>query len=137
MLKQGNSYETVQNAFRWEIPVKYNIGVDACDKFAAQTPNAPALIDLDPSGNPKPISFLKLKQHSNKLANALLGRGLKVGDRVVSNGPHAELVAVPHHLCALIPEGVEDETASNGFSATSFTLTLPVTGIPKISSAVS
>ena len=52
MLKQGNSYKTVQNAFRWEIPVKYNIGVDACDKFAARTPNAPALIDLDPSDTP-------------------------------------------------------------------------------------
>lgn len=35
-----------------------------------------------------------------------------VGDRVVSNGPHAEIVAVPKHLCARIPENVSDETAS-------------------------
>ena len=26
-----------------------------------------------------------------------------VGDRVASNGPHSELVAVPQHLCAVIP----------------------------------
>ncbi len=38
--------------------------------------------------------------------------GFQLGDRVVSNGPHAELVAVPKHLCALIPDGVSDEAAS-------------------------
>ena len=36
----------------------------------------------------------------------------QVGDRVASNGPHAELVAVPQHLCAHIPVGVTDEAAS-------------------------
>lgn len=34
------------------------------------------------------------------------------GDRVVSNGPHAELVLVPRNLCARIPDGVSDEEAS-------------------------
>ena len=38
--------------------------------------------------------------------------GFHVGDRVSSNGPHAELVAVPKHLCAPIPNGVSDEAAS-------------------------
>lgn len=38
--------------------------------------------------------------------------GFKVGDRVVSNGPHAEVVCVPTNLCAKIPAGVTDETAS-------------------------
>lgn len=38
--------------------------------------------------------------------------GFQVGDRVASNGPHAELVVVPQHLCALIPDGVSDEGAS-------------------------
>ncbi len=38
--------------------------------------------------------------------------GFRVGDRVASNGPHAELVAVPQHLCAPIPAGVSDEAAS-------------------------
>lgn len=35
-----------------------------------------------------------------------------VGDRVASNGPHAELVSVHQHLCAPIPDGVSDESAS-------------------------
>jgi predicted dehydrogenase len=37
---------------------------------------------------------------------------LKVGDRVASNGNHAEVVSVPQNLCAKIPEGVDDITAS-------------------------
>lgn len=35
-----------------------------------------------------------------------------VGDRVVSNGPHAEFVLVPNNLCARIPDGVSDEAAA-------------------------
>ncbi len=35
----------------------------------------------------------------------------KVGDRVVSNGPHAEYVCVPENLCAVIPAAVSDEAA--------------------------
>ncbi len=38
--------------------------------------------------------------------------GLKVGDRIVSNGPHAEVVCVPKILCAKIPDVVSDEKAS-------------------------
>ncbi len=38
--------------------------------------------------------------------------GFSVGDRVVSNGKHAEIVAVPGNLCAKVPDNVTDETAS-------------------------
>ena len=37
--------------------------------------------------------------------------GFRVGDRVVSNGPHAEMAAVSRNLCARIPETVSDEEA--------------------------
>jgi predicted dehydrogenase/threonine dehydrogenase-like Zn-dependent dehydrogenase len=37
--------------------------------------------------------------------------GFKPGDRVASNGPHADVVLVPKHLCAKVPEGVDDEAA--------------------------
>jgi len=36
----------------------------------------------------------------------------KVGDRVVSNGPHADVVSVPKNLCAHIPKNVGDESAA-------------------------
>lgn len=34
------------------------------------------------------------------------------GDRVISNGPHADVVCVPKNLCARIPEQVSDEAAA-------------------------
>ncbi len=38
--------------------------------------------------------------------------GFKAGDRVVSNGPHADVVKVGKNLCARIPDGVDDESAA-------------------------
>lgn len=38
--------------------------------------------------------------------------GFEVGDRVVSNGHHAEVVRVPQNLCAKIPDEVDDESAA-------------------------
>lgn len=43
------------------------------------------------------------------------GKGVaefEVGDRVISNGKHAEVVNVPKNLCAKVPNGVSDEEAS-------------------------
>ena len=38
--------------------------------------------------------------------------GIPSGARVVSNGPHAEVVRVPKNLVSVIPDSVDDETAS-------------------------
>jgi predicted dehydrogenase/threonine dehydrogenase-like Zn-dependent dehydrogenase len=38
--------------------------------------------------------------------------GFAAGERVVSNGPHAEVVAVPANLCARIPAAVSDDEAA-------------------------
>lgn len=38
--------------------------------------------------------------------------GYQLGDRVVSNGSHADVVRVPKNLCAKIPDGVSDDAAS-------------------------
>ena len=38
--------------------------------------------------------------------------GFDVGDRVVSNGHHAEVVRVPGNLCAKIPDNVSDQDAA-------------------------
>ncbi len=44
-----------------------------------------------------------------------VGKGVDnfyIGDSVISNGPHSEVVCVPKNLCAKIPEGVGDEEAA-------------------------
>ena len=38
--------------------------------------------------------------------------GFEVGDRVISNGKHAEVVSVPLNLCAKVPDNVSDEEAA-------------------------
>lgn len=38
--------------------------------------------------------------------------GFAVGDRVISNGKHAEVVSVPINLCAKVPDAVTDEEAA-------------------------
>jgi len=43
--------------------------------------------------------------------------GFKVGDRVLSNGPHSEFVVVPQLLCSVVPSNVTDEAASFGVLA--------------------
>jgi len=39
-------------------------------------------------------------------------RKFKVGDRVISNGTHSEIVSVPENLCAKIPDNVKFEDAA-------------------------
>ena len=44
-----------------------------------------------------------------------IGKGVdnfSIGDRVISNGPHSEVVCVPKNLCAKISEGVSNEEAA-------------------------
>jgi NADPH:quinone reductase-like Zn-dependent oxidoreductase len=46
---------------------------------------------------------------------AIVGSGLvgfSEGDRVISNGKHAEVVSVPVNLCAKVPDAVSDEEAA-------------------------
>ena len=38
--------------------------------------------------------------------------GFRLGDRVVSNGPHADVVSVPKNLCSRVPEDVDNEAAA-------------------------
>ncbi|WP_026377296.1 bi-domain-containing oxidoreductase [Aestuariibacter salexigens] len=38
--------------------------------------------------------------------------GFAIGDRVISNGPHADVVRVGKHLCAKVPDNVSDEQAA-------------------------
>lgn len=80
MLK-GRTYDDVCQNFRWEIPEKYNVGVDVCDKWADGGKRL-ALIYVDAEEKEQRFSFDDLKAHSNRLANTLKANGAEVGDRV-------------------------------------------------------
>lgn len=66
--------------YTWQIPTQYNIGIDACDRWADGSGRL-ALIE-EVAGEARHYSFDQLKDYSNQLANALRAAGVKKGDRV-------------------------------------------------------
>lgn len=95
MLPVGDSYETIRAAFRWRIPERYNIGVDACDRWADGSGRL-ALLHLRADGGLERISFDALKAQTNRLANVLRGHGIGQGDRVGVLLPQVPEAAVAH-----------------------------------------
>ncbi|EAQ31907.1 bi-domain-containing oxidoreductase [Idiomarina baltica] len=47
-----------------------------------------------------------------EVAETTAGSNFNVGDRVVSNGPHADIIRVAENLCAKIPDNVSNEQAA-------------------------
>ncbi len=95
MLPAAESYEALAAAFRWQIPERYNIGVDACDKWADGSGRL-ALIHLKADGSRRDYSFDELKRLSNRLGNALAAYGLKRGERIGVLLPQAPETALTH-----------------------------------------
>ncbi|MDR7126981.1 AMP-binding protein [Pseudotabrizicola sp. 4114] len=105
MLKQALTFPEVEQAFRWDIPEFYNIGVDICDKWALIDPDRLAIIDVDPAGRAQNFSFGQFRSMSNRLANALRQRGLgradgQPGDRIGILLPQRVETAVSHVAAA-------------------------------------
>lgn len=96
MLPTAATYEELTATFRWQIPEHYNIGVDACDKWAAGTDGGDrlALIHLTDDGTETRYSFKDLKRLSNRCANVLEAQGIEEGDRVailLAQGPETAI----------------------------------------------
>ncbi len=64
---------------------------------------------LNKLGQPLPLGYCHVGVVAELGAGAT---GFAVGDRVASNGRHAEMACVPVNLCARIPDGVSDESAA-------------------------
>jgi acetyl-CoA synthetase len=95
MLPEIRDYRELRAAFRWKIPARYNIGIDACDKWAKQDPDRVALLVRTASGI-EPVTYDRLREQSNRLANTLLAHGIKRGDRVAIILPQTPETAVSH-----------------------------------------
>jgi len=80
MLK-GETYDEVCRNFRWEIPDRFNIGVDVSDKWANGKDRL-ALIYVGLDEKEQRYTFRDLKSLSNQLANALRAQGVEPGDRI-------------------------------------------------------
>lgn len=82
MLPPSNSYEAAVDGFRWNVPQRYNIGVDVSDRWALAEPGRLALIHELRDGSVERFTFENLRALSNKIANCLRDRGVGIGDRV-------------------------------------------------------
>ena len=76
MLPSADSYEELVARFRWDVPERYNIGVDVCDKWANREPDRLALVHKAPDGAVVEYTFGDVQQLSNQLANLLAARGV-------------------------------------------------------------
>jgi acetyl-CoA synthetase len=73
------TYEEACAQHRWEVPARYNIARDVCDKHP---PEQLAMIHEDFRGVVREVVWGELQEASNRFANVLRARGVEPGDRV-------------------------------------------------------
>ncbi len=75
------SYDEMVAAHRWEVPERYNIARDVCDKHDR---DRLAMVWEDWQGGERRVTFGELQDLSNKFANVLEAHGVERGDRVAT-----------------------------------------------------
>ena len=70
MLRYASDYDSLVSGFHWQIPERYNIGVDVCDRWAEADPERPAILDVAADGQVTVFSYRDLREASNRLAKA-------------------------------------------------------------------
>src|SRR4051795_4186835 len=75
------SYEDMVAAHGWDVPERYNIARDVCDKHDR---DRLAMVWEDWQGNERSVTFGELQDLSNKFANVLEAHGVERGDRVAT-----------------------------------------------------
>jgi acetyl-CoA synthetase len=95
MLPDAKGFDTLTRQFRWKIPARYNLAVDACDRWAEAEPQRLAILHVHAEGEDR-VTYGALRDASNRLANVLRAHGVGRGDRVAIFLPQSPDVAVAH-----------------------------------------
>jgi acetyl-CoA synthetase len=74
-----SSYDDACATHRWDIPQRYNIAADICDRHPRERL---AMIHEDFRGEIREVSWGELQDTSNRIANVLASLGVVKGDRV-------------------------------------------------------
>src|SRR5947209_4605045 len=74
-----SSYQEARARHRWNVPARYNIAVDVCDRHPREKL---AMIHEDPDGRVQEIRWGALQEDSARFANVLAAHGVARGDRV-------------------------------------------------------
>jgi len=98
LLQRGSTYEEVWNNFQWNIPERYNIANDVCERWA-DDPERIALIYEDEEKKVHTYTFAQIRRYANQLANTLHSYGLSRGDRVTLLLAQDPECAIAHVAC--------------------------------------
>ena len=79
MASTPGSYEEACATHSWDVPDRYNIAYDVCDKHAR---DKFAMIHEDFRGTVREVHWGELQDQSNRFANVLRAHGVQRGDRV-------------------------------------------------------
>ncbi|KZY38296.1 AMP-dependent synthetase [Roseovarius sp. HI0049] len=80
MLTRAGSYEALYAGFRWNLPERLNMAAQVSDYWAETAPDRMAILDL--SDGRQEVSYGRLREMADGLAQALVARGVGRGDRV-------------------------------------------------------
>lgn len=120
------SYEQIYAAFRWNIPERYNIAADVCDRHAGD-PGKVALIGVDGDGKTWEMTFREVQRRANQVANLLVSLGLARGDRVMLLLGQNAWTAIGHVACW--KAGLISVPASTLFAAEAIAYRLNTAGV--------
>ncbi len=93
-ITRASSWEAVRAAHRWDLPAKYNLAWDMCEKWAVSEPDRLALIDV--ANQSRAYTFRDLSRLSSRLANVLQAHGIGRGDRIGVLLPQVPETVVAH-----------------------------------------
>jgi hypothetical protein len=93
--RQASSYDALCRSFRWQLPERFNIGVDLCGRWAEDRSRF-ALYYEDESGFSSAHTFWDIQRQANRLSNVLAALGTLPGDRVALILPQCPEAAIAH-----------------------------------------
>ncbi len=88
-------HAAMHDSFRWQVPARYNIGVDICGRWATDRTRF-ALYYEDDAGHTSAWTFHDIQCAANRLANVLGALGTRRGDRVAIMMPQRPHTGIAH-----------------------------------------
>jgi acetyl-CoA synthetase len=91
-----DAWRRARRNFRWRLPSRFNIADAVCDSWARREPDRPAILERQPDGSVRRVSYGMLHQASCRFATVLARSGVRPGDRVAILLPQSPAVVIAH-----------------------------------------
>jgi len=91
----AHDYDELSTDFRWQVPERFNIGVDVCGRWAEERSRF-ALYYEDEHGFTSAHTFWDIQRAANRLSNVLAALGTLRGDRVAIMLPQCPETGISH-----------------------------------------